>query len=105
MNRVSKWIEDEPERKRRQREEKRKRLLKKKDPPKHFFDDQAYMEQLRNNEDEIDSALKQGPANMHMEYILHMKCNLVPYSNMYLYTLFIVIGIIIVVKYFLFSLY
>ena len=58
--RVSKWIEDEPERKRRRREEKRKRLLQKKVPPKHFFDDQAYMNQLRANEEDMDSALKQG---------------------------------------------
>lgn len=59
-NRVSKWLEDEPERKKRRREEKRKRLLQKKVPPKHFFDDQAYMEQLRSNEEGMDSALKQG---------------------------------------------
>lgn len=59
-NRVSKWLEDEPERKKRRREEKRKRLLQKKVPPKHFFDDQAYMEQLRANEEGMDSALKQG---------------------------------------------
>ena len=58
--RVAKWLEDEPERKRKRQEEKRKRLLTKKVPPKHFFDDQAYMEQLRNNEEGMDDALKQG---------------------------------------------
>ena len=57
---MTKWLEDEPERKRKKREEKMKRLLQKKVPPKHFFDDQAYMQQLRANEEDMDSALKQG---------------------------------------------
>jgi hypothetical protein len=59
--RVTKWLEDEPERKRRQ-EEKRKRRLAKKVPPKHFFDDRDYMEQLRSTEEGMDGALKQGEA-------------------------------------------
>ena len=58
--RASKWLEDEPERKKKRREEKRKRLQQKKIPPKHFFNDQAYMQQLRANEEDMDSALKQG---------------------------------------------
>jgi hypothetical protein len=57
---VTKWLEDEPERKRRKQEEKRKRRLTKKVPPKHFFDDRDYMEQLRSTEEGMDDALKQG---------------------------------------------
>ena len=59
---VTKWLEDEPERKRRKQEEKRKRRLTKKVPPKHFFDDRDYMEQLRSTEEGMDDALKQGAA-------------------------------------------
>ena len=58
--RVSKWLEEEPERKKRLREEKRKRLQQRRVQPKHFFDDQAYMQQLRANEEDMDDALKQG---------------------------------------------
>lgn len=63
---MTEWLENEPERKRQKQEEKRKRLLKKKVPPKHFFDDQAYMEQLRSNEEDMDSALKQGPPSLSL---------------------------------------
>ena len=57
--RVTKWLEDEPERKKKRQEEKKRRLVKKA-PPKHFFDDQAYMDQLRSNDEDMDGALKQG---------------------------------------------
>ena len=65
IHRVTKWLEEEPERKRKKREEKRKRRLQKRVPPKHFFEDQAYMDQLRANEEDMDSALKQGTGFSH----------------------------------------
>ena len=66
---MTKWLENEPERKKKRREEKRKRLLQKKVPPKHFFDDQAYMQQMRANEEDMDSALKQGTCTLY-----HIQC-------------------------------
>ena len=58
--RVTKWLEEEPERRKRLQEEKKKRLQQRRAQPKHYFDDQAYMKQLRANEEEMDDALKQG---------------------------------------------
>ena len=72
---MSKWLEEEPERKKRLREEKRKRLQQKRRvQPKHFFDDQAYMQQLRANEEDMDDALKQGMCVcMYMTFLLYTK--------------------------------
>ena len=67
MFRVNQWLEEEPERRRKLREEKRKRLQQRRNQPKHFFEDQAYMDQLRANEEEMDDALKQGQLPRHAD--------------------------------------
>ena len=59
-DRLAKWAADEPERKRKEDEEKRQRLERKRAGPKHTFDDKDYMEQIKNTEEEMDGALKQG---------------------------------------------
>ena len=82
--RVTKWLEDEPERKRRKLEEKKKRRVAKKVPPKHFFDDHAYMEQLRSNEEGMDDALKQGA--------LYRKCGCLFIRNPYTRRMFNIDG-------------
>ena len=58
--RIAKWIANEPERKKKKLEEKQKKLKRYKNAPKHKFDDPTYMEQIRDVEENMDSALKQG---------------------------------------------
>ena len=86
--RVSKWLEEEPQRKKKLREEKRKRVMHRRTQPKHFFDDQGYMKQLRANEEEMDDALKQGVCVFAVPRFMYYMTHYVPYDIyiMYIYS-------------------
>ena len=60
LGRMAQWLKEEPERRRELSEEKRKRLERKRAGPRHNYNDPTYMEQIRNTEETMDDALKQG---------------------------------------------
>ena len=67
--RIAKWLKAEPERRKKLAEEKRKRLAERRGQPKHYFEDHEYMEQIKNSEESMGDALKQGSASLLASYL------------------------------------
>lgn len=67
--RIAKWLKAEPERQKKLAEEKRKRLAERRGQPKHYFEDHKYMEQIKNSEESMGDALKQGSASLLASYL------------------------------------
>ena len=57
---MAEWAKKEPERKKKQEEQKAKRRREMLEGPTHFFNDPKYMQQLEENEESMEEALKQG---------------------------------------------
>lgn len=49
-------------------EERRKRLEKRRAEPRHTFDDHTYMQQIKDTEENMDSALRQGESLCHARF-------------------------------------
>ena len=62
-------MKTEPERQKKLAEEKRKRLAGKRAQPKHYFEDHKYMEQIKNSEESMGDALKQGSTPLLASYL------------------------------------
>jgi len=73
--RIAKWLKAEPERRKKLAEEKRKRLTERRAQPKHYFEDHKYMEQIKNSEESMGDALKQGSASLLASYLWLKVCS------------------------------
>lgn len=73
--RIAKWLKAEPERRKKLAEEKRKRLAERRGQPKHYFEDHKYMEQIKNSEESMGDALKQGSASLLASYLWPRVCS------------------------------
>lgn len=57
---MAKWVSEGPERSRQLAEERKRRTEQRRSEPKHNFSDSSYVNQIKQTEESMDSALQQG---------------------------------------------